>query len=316
MFPNRVEPSQGRSPAAWTVVRWSISRCASAPLVKQPQLRAEFDGLCVRSRAAERPRPGSTEVRRGVRRVALDAIHHGMETSIRIDVGPELMRLGNRLESVGGLTHDSQFGPLLEHLAEHLFARRRSSSTIRILSARAARVRLAIAGSGFARLSTTASADPRGAIKRNRVPRRGALSMSKRPPSSVSRSRMLNRPHPTWPAFVRSTSPAGSNPIPLSDTVMHRVSSGRSTKSTATRSTCACLTALKRSSRTDSNRRVRTSFRSELASGSADTWTTNPYRCRIRSPSQVKASGNPEVVEDRRKQLEAQDRAAAIASSR
>ena len=39
--------------------------------------------------------------------------------------------------------------------------------------------------------------------------------MSKRPPSSVSRSRMLNSPHPTWPAFDRSSSPAGFEPNPL-----------------------------------------------------------------------------------------------------
>ena len=44
---------------------------------------------------------------------------------------------------------------------------------------------------------------PRGATSRTRVPSPGALSISKRPPSSVSRSRMLNSPHPTWPAFDR-----------------------------------------------------------------------------------------------------------------
>ena len=137
-----------------------------------------------------------------------------------------------------------------------------------------------------------------------RVP--GALSMSNRPPSSVSRSRMLNSPQPTWPAFARSIEPCRVEPDPLvghgdAELVVAR----RVARSTVTRSTCACLTALNSSSRTDSNSSVRTSFRAESASGSARTWTTSLYLSRVRSPARSAPRAIPSVQHGR-KQLEAQ----------
>ncbi|RDJ93811.1 hypothetical protein B4Q13_19310 [Lacticaseibacillus rhamnosus] len=80
--------------------------------------------------------------------------------------------------------------------------------------------------------------DPQIMLEADRIldmgPGPGGLSMSTRPPSRVSRSRMLKRPHPTSPAFTRSMRRAGSKPMPLSATTMASVSSGLSARSTAT----------------------------------------------------------------------------------
>ena len=121
----------------------------------------------------------------------------------------------DRLDAVGRLADHRELRPLVEHLAERVPHRRvivddenperaggGAGMSSRVPPVRSARGSDAPRGCG--RCARAARRE-----QMDRVPRPGALSMSTRPPSSVSRSRMLKSPQPTWPAFDRSSSSAG-----------------------------------------------------------------------------------------------------------
>ena len=50
----------------------------------------------------------------------LDAVHPGHRDIHQDDIGPECVRLGNRLEPVADFAHHLELGPILKQLAEYL----------------------------------------------------------------------------------------------------------------------------------------------------------------------------------------------------
>ena len=195
----------------------------STPLTKKPA--APACSIASRSPSAA---PASTARESGCRELGadaarrFDAVHVRHRDVHQDDIGPQRVRVRDRLESVGRFADDAKLRPLVEHLAQRAAHRRvivDDENPERVGQTRGRRRPRMPAPVG-ARLERPHAGDPpgaapRGATRRNRVPFPGALSMSSRPPSSVSRSRMLNSPQPTWPAFDRCVEPRRLEPDAL-----------------------------------------------------------------------------------------------------
>ena len=156
----------------------------------------------------------------------------------------------------------------------------------------------------------------RGAIKRNVVPRPGALSMSNRPPSSVRRSRMLNSPHPTWLSFrpFVELRRVEAESLVLHGDAKHVIRAQREIDRDAI--DMGVLDHVEEELPDGFEEQRAYVFSVGIGARVGRDLTSSPYLLRDQSASQAIAVGNPDVCSTGGNSSTLSDRAAVIASSR